>query len=150
MTTWGLWLIGFAVSVGVGSIVIRPFMSHFDKYIQKMAEEHGEQLDREVWNLWLPAWFTGLIERFAFTIFVAIDLPAVGALMAAWIGAKMFDNWQHVLQTRAHGARSRAFLALLGNLLSMLFATLGGQICKVDLRDYATFQRSLFGPLVGP
>ena len=67
---------------------------------------------------------TGLMERFFFTILVAVKLPGVAGAMIAWIAVKMASNWNS--DNEQEDRRFNRFAALLTGLLSMSVATIGG------------------------
>jgi hypothetical protein len=77
----------------------------------------------------VPAWLTGLVERVFFTVLVAVEVPGVPTAMIAWLGAKMAANWNRQ-PGDGPAVRAGAVTALLGGLLSMLFAYVGGWICS--------------------
>jgi hypothetical protein len=53
--------------------------------------------------------------------------------MVGWLALKMATNWNHPDWKQKPSARSFAFSALLGGLVSMLFALIGGLVCAGTL-----------------
>jgi hypothetical protein len=49
--------------------------------------------------------------------------------MVAWLGVKLATNWNHPDWKDKPDTRTYAFSALLGGLVSMLFAFIGGLVC---------------------
>ncbi len=85
----------------------------------------------------VPPWFTGLVERAIFFLFVAAyDVPGITVSMMVWLGIKMAANWNRPGLTssddsdaEARRARGAIAAAVLG-LMSMGFALVGGLICR--------------------
>ena len=84
----------------------------------------------------VPPWVTGVVERLFFTCFAAFSFQAAPGAMITWIGLKMLTNWNRLSSPDAaenQKQRALAFSALLGGLVSMLFALIGGLICSRTL-----------------
>ncbi len=89
----------------------------------------------------LPSWMIGLTEGFIFTLLVGINGfgTAVAAVMAGYISIKVTTGWVTRPDDRASDNdnftrwKARVYSSLLGNLLSMSFAVLGGSICHLAL-----------------
>ena len=71
----------------------------------------------------------GLFERTLITTLVAYNVSGGGSFIAAWVAIKMALGWQRWGQGTRY-ARAAAFMALLGNAMSILFGFFGGIICK--------------------
>ena len=56
---------------------------------------------------------------------VAFNLPGVGVSMIAWIAAKMAAGWN----MEKGAQKSGRWAALMGGLMSMMSAMIGGLIC---------------------
>jgi hypothetical protein len=76
----------------------------------------------------VPVWETGTVERLFFTVAVAFGISGAVVAMIAWTAAKMATDWNRPLGERQDPAG--AFTALLGGLVSMFFALVGGLICR--------------------
>lgn len=77
----------------------------------------------------VPPWLTGVIERGFFTVLVAYDVSGAATAMMAWMGLKLATNWNRVGNTQSPELWSAwAFSALIGGIVSLLFAVLGGFI----------------------
>jgi len=78
----------------------------------------------------LPGWKVGTLERAFFTVGVGAGLPGVLTAMMLWIAAKMAADWgsrsQEIQQVEAF-----RLTALLGGLVSMLFALIGGGVVRM-------------------
>jgi len=72
----------------------------------------------------------GIFERALITTLVAYDISGGGSFIAAWVAIKMALGWQRWGQGGRY-ARAAAFMALLGNAMSILFGLGGGILCKV-------------------
>ena len=126
------WIIGFAISLGVGLVIVGLAHKWSHSYL-------GVQ--RPKGNAVAP-WLLGLVERFFFTLVVAFDVTGAAVGMMAWLAVKMGANWGRVIgdPTDQVGQMLRArqaIGALLLGLLSMTFALIGGLICnrKIPLTD---------------
>jgi hypothetical protein len=84
----------------------------------------------------VPPWLTGVTERLFFTIIVAFDISGAATAMIGWITLKLVSNWNRTSpQSPEHEQWSAwAFSALIGGLVSMLFALLGGLVCSGKLK----------------
>jgi hypothetical protein len=71
----------------------------------------------------------GTLERLFFTLIIAFDVTAAAVAMVAWLALKMATNWN---RPNASHTPTEALTGLLGGLISMLFALIGGLICKGD------------------
>lgn len=127
------WLIGLMISVILGGILTWIFLTllrvhtNLGKDPQDIADTSRP----------VPPWLTGVVERAFFTTILGLNVSGVPTAMIAWIGLKMVTNWN---REGAHPAPSDfvkqtrwirgAFTALLAGLVSMLFAALGGVICR--------------------
>ncbi|HKO42994.1 MAG TPA: hypothetical protein VJU84_06885 [Pyrinomonadaceae bacterium] len=74
-----------------------------------------------------PAWLIGTIERLFFTFIVAFEISATAVAMIAWLTTKMVTGWNR--PGAANVTSEGALTALLGGLISMFFALIGGLIC---------------------
>lgn len=128
------WTVGLIVSLGVGWLFTGCFLKGLQNYIERRSllqalqasirarpKEEGEKV---------PPSLTGLIERLFFTMMVATDISGTAVAMITWIFAKMVTNWNRLGR---EVPVSRAFSALLAGLVSMLFALIGGMICRGTL-----------------
>ncbi len=89
-----------------------------------------KRTDKEV-----PGWVTGSVERLFFTVLVGLGVLGVPALMLVWLGLKMATNWNHPTWKDKPETRAYALSALLGGLVSMLFALIGGLLIGWLLPD---------------
>jgi len=117
--------LGLLISVHIGAL--------FTFWLNWAVEEHDEKLLKaEKPNV--PSCLTGYIERFIFTVVIALvgtaNLLSVGGLMGGWLGLKLAANWQ---QKKSDFARARGILALINGLTSMFFAFLGGLIASTQI-----------------
>jgi hypothetical protein len=75
----------------------------------------------------------GAFERTFFTVLIAFQIPAVGAGLMLWVTVKMLSGWNRLAED-SFEARVRSFNALMMNLISLLFAVLGGLIIHGDIQ----------------
>ena len=128
------WFFGLGVfALGLGWLSIYFFLEIVHIHIKAKADERGEQkvYDDVIKPLDVPSWLVGLMERTFFTVLVASNVSATALAILAWVTLKMAFSWKIVWGERESiTVRSLAFSALLANLFSMLFALIGGLICR--------------------
>ena len=131
------WFFGLGVfALGLGWLSIYFFLEIVRTHIKAKAGERGEQkaYDDVMKPLDVPSWLVGLMERTFFAVLVASNVSATALAILAWVALKMAFSWNIVWRERESiTVRSLAFSALLANLFSMLFALIGGLICRGGL-----------------
>lgn len=125
------WIIGFFVSLLLGHYAARKFRDLRNRHIKNVSTDHeaiNRQNEQSLNSDILPIW-TGLIERFFFTLIVAFDISGAAVAMMGWLGAKMAVNWN---RQPGDNPVNRAFsmTALQTGVVSLLFALIGGLICR--------------------
>lgn len=128
------WFFGLGIfALGLGWLYTCLFLKGIRSYIETKAMRRNET---EIYNeimpsLDVPSWLIGLTERTFFVFLVAFELSAVAVAMIGWLTVKMLYNWNILSDGKKNiTVRSLAFSALLANLISMLFALIGGLICR--------------------
>lgn len=134
MALFSRWFFGLGIfALGIGWLSTFILVSVLDSYIQSKAAERKEEerYDKLVVAPDIPSWLVGLVERTFFTILVAFNVSATAVAMIAWVTVKMLYSWDIAWSERGNiTVRSLVLSALLGNLVSMLFALIGGLICR--------------------
>jgi hypothetical protein len=125
--------IGYAISVVVG-IPITYAWSEFlfwllDGYVPRTPKEVEAGRVAASERIWWIAIMVGIFERVLITTLVAHDVSGGGSFIAAWVGLKMVSGWQE-WSSGTRYARAAAFMALLGNAMSILFGLVGGFSAK--------------------
>ena len=133
MEPFARWFFGLGVfALGIGWLCTSIFLKGMRSYIETKALRRNET---EIYNemitpLDVPSWLIGLTERTFFVILVAFELSAAAIALIGWLTVNMLYNCNILLFEKQNiTVRSLAFSALLGNLISMLFALIGGLIC---------------------
>jgi hypothetical protein len=139
-----LWIIGLFVSLIVGQFAAGVLTVKLRQYLHKKPQFKIRPIGDE-WRLYagidfypplkesersVPIWLTGPMERLFFTLIVAFQLSGAAIAMVAWITIKMFTSDTKRKERHAEDAFPFQFTGLLGNLTSMLFALVGGLICR--------------------
>jgi hypothetical protein len=128
------WFFGLGVfALGLGWLLIYFFLEIVHIHIKAKAGERGEEkaYDEVMKPLDVPSWLVGLVERTFFAVLVAFNVSATALAILTWIALKMAFSWNIVWREKGSiTLRSLAFSALLANLFSMLFALIGGLICR--------------------
>ena len=127
------WAAGLVVSLLIGGWATRKSLNCIRKRIKQKAEEIDEISNdryKELFGLeYFSPWITGTIERLFFTILVAFNVYGTATAMIVWIGLKIGADWLIVLQYEKKAwQRQIAFSALLGSMISLFFALIGGLI----------------------
>lgn len=113
------WVVGYSVAA-LGGVPAKLFLKRY----------RGEQEPPAV-----PAWLTGLLERFFFATLIAFRFSSVVIAMMAWLTLKLAANWG--AEGRFSGtdaspeeiARLR-LTAIVAGLISMFFAAIGGLVIR--------------------
>ena len=114
-------LAGFAISLGVALFAVPWVLEWLRKDLGDDATLPGEDLS---------GWKVGTFERAFFTVGVAAGMPGVLTAMMLWIAAKMAAHWG-ARSEQAHDLEARRLTALLGRLVSMRFALIGGGVVRM-------------------
>lgn len=116
------WVIGLIFSIGLGLVT-----GCFVNWLRHTKLGLPKRSDTVV-----PPPLTGSLERLFFTILVGLNVPGFPIAMMAWLAVKMATNWNRPTPTggEPRDVRLWSFSGLLGGLVSMLFALLGGFICQ--------------------
>ena len=118
------WMAGFFVSLVFGGIVTQ----YYARRVRKLIGDQDPQ-----YRILIPI-SIGVVENLFFTIGVAFNLSGVMVAMVAWMGAKMAAHWGKESQEhRVLNIVTVRFLVLVGTMISLLFAMIGGLICAGKL-----------------
>jgi hypothetical protein len=129
------WIVGLIFSLGLGGWLtpkslncIREKIKEKAKQIDKIGDDEYEEF---VGLEYFSPQITGTIERLFFMILVAFNVSGTATAMVAWITVKMATDWLVVLKDgKESWQRKLAFSALLGSMISLFFALIGGLICR--------------------
>ena len=132
-----LWIHGSVVALVLGHLWTVTALHLIRNYVYGRTLKRQEQIAAiYIDSLALPGWAVGTIERVFFGALVAFDISATAAGMVTWILVKMATDWHRILgsgQQNAdpmYGPRSLAFGSLLGSMISLFFALIGGMVCR--------------------
>jgi hypothetical protein len=118
------WTIGLLFSLVVGDIITRLFLKVLRRWLGTSPKPRLSRDSKEV-----PPWLTGAVERLFFTVLIGFETSGAPTAMIGWLALKLATNWNYPDWKEKPDARTFAFSALLGGLISMLFALLGGLMC---------------------
>jgi hypothetical protein len=114
------WPAGLFVSLVFGGIVTQ----YYARKVKKLIGDEDPN-----YRILIPL-SIGVVESLFFTIGVAFNLSGVMIGMVAWMGAKMAAHWGKESQEhQVSNIVTVRFLVLVGTMLSLLFAMIGGLIC---------------------
>jgi hypothetical protein len=150
------WVIGLGFSLTVGHIVTAASLVFLRRYIERREEEweqfspkqkrrallgldfyppveekyHLPKADKKAPERHVKPLIPGLLERLFFTVIIAFEVSGAAVGMVTWIALKMLASRKY----REERAGEEGFpsglpfeyAGLVGNLLSMLFALVGG------------------------
>lgn len=123
METLVRWLVGLIFALGVGQVTTWYFL----RWLRGRLKLNVLHSDTD--ELPVPGWLVGVVERLFFVVAVAFNVSGAAIAMIAWIAVKMVTNWNRVGQIPPESPRA-ALTGLIGGLVSMLFALIGGLICS--------------------
>ena len=121
-------IIGFSISLGLGHLLTPIFL-------KQIREDLFKKLNKryEIPNYGSLDWLVGLLQRFFFTIIVAFDVGGAAVAMISWILVKMATNWHIIARSKDEPlVRGVALSSLMGSLISLSFALVGGLVASVD------------------
>lgn len=122
------WIIGLVVSLLIGH-----FLTDYSlKYIRKKYSIF-KYPDNE--KTLIPAYLTGLIERFFFTFIVAFDVSGTAIAMLVWMTLKLTRNLE-ILKEVDREKNESIYSGILGSMISLFFALIGGLIIRYYAIDY--------------
>lgn len=121
------WVVGLIFAIIIGGIGTGLFL-----YVLRGALGLGPK-PKEKTIKRVPPWLTGIVERLVFVVLVGLDIAGTAPAMMGWLAIKLATNWNRKDMETVTSARPFSFTALLAGLISMLFATLGGMICRGKL-----------------
>ena len=122
------WTIGLVFSLVVGGITTWLFLKVLRLWLGIPPKPRLSDGSKGV-----PPWLTGATERFFFTVLIGFNVPGAPTAMIGWLALKLATNWNHPDWKEKPNARTFALSALLGGLVSMFFALLGGLVCARTL-----------------
>ena len=123
-----LWILGFCISLGLGWYLTGEFLERLRNHIDEEAKKDEEFKD--IPDIYVSAPLIGIIERTFFTVLVAFDVSGTAIAMIGWVTLKLTQNWHLLAKEPSIYGRSLAFITILGNIVSMFFALVGGLICR--------------------
>lgn len=119
-------IIGFSISLGLGTWLTPIFLNQIREDLFKKLNDRYE----------IPSygsldWLIGVLERGFFTIIVAFNVSGAAIAMISWIIVKMATNWHIIARSGKPLERGVALSLLLGSMISMSFALIGGLVATV-------------------
>jgi hypothetical protein len=137
-----LWFfIGYLVSLYLGGKIIPTVLEKIKNKILEGARKDNEIIpETYLFELFISGKTLGYYERALFTLLIAFNISGTASGMFAYVTLKMIIDWMNII-TKDHehierkGVRSLIFRSLIGSLISMLFAVIGGLICGL-YKDY--------------
>jgi len=127
------WAAGLFVSLVIGGLATSGLLDWIRKKIKEKAKAKDEICEDDYKKFfghrYFSPWITGTIERLFFTILVAFNVSGTATAMIVWISVKMAVDWLIVIKDeREQWKRQMASSALLGSMISLFFALMGGLI----------------------
>lgn len=122
------WVIGLLFSLLGGGVACWAFLKTLRLWLGVPPKPRLTEGSKGV-----PPWLTGVVERLFFTVLVGLEVSGAPTAMVGWLALKLATNWNHPDWKDKPNARTFALSALLGGLVSMFFAMIGGLICAGTL-----------------
>ncbi len=131
------WVAGLVVSLVLGEWLTRKSVD----YITEEMKERGKEIDiisdyqyKAFWGLpYFSSRITGTIERLVLTILVAFDAFGLAIAMVVWISVKVTTDRLAFKDGKEAWQKQLPFSALLGSMISLSFAFIGGLICRLGI-----------------
>ncbi|MBU8933552.1 MAG: hypothetical protein KOO62_06055 [candidate division Zixibacteria bacterium] len=134
----GLWIVGLLIALLLGKLTglilkrIRKSLACGDPQMCDYYNDNPVAAPRKGW--YMGSTFgkdsNALWERAFFVIVVAFDVGGAAVAMVAWTAAKGFLSHPKGNRQPAVIELNRCTTGILGSLISMLFALIGGLICR--------------------
>jgi len=126
---------GLFFSLVIGEWVTTKFLNWIKGKIRENARRIDNIEDDEFESFSSNEYFspriTGTLERLFFAVLVGFDVSGTAIAMILWVAVKMTTEWFTVIQEQKEAWKGQiAFSALLGNVVSLLFALAGGLIFR--------------------
>ena len=122
------WTIGLLFSLIAGGVITDLFLRLLRHWLGVPPKPRLNDGSKGI-----PSWLTGAVERLFFAGLIGLEVSGVPTAMVGWLALKLATNWNHPDWKERPNARTFAFSALLGGLVSMFFALLGGLMCASKL-----------------
>ncbi|HYA93109.1 MAG TPA: hypothetical protein VEK32_16600 [Thermodesulfobacteriota bacterium] len=126
---------GLFFSLVIGEWVTTKFLNWIRGRIKENAKQIDNVEDHEFesfsGNEYFPPRITGTLERLFFVLLVGFDVSGTAIAMILWVAVKMAAEWFSVIQEQREAWKMQVvFSALLGNVVSLLFALVAGLVFR--------------------
>jgi len=132
--------LGYLISLYLANNIIQGVIDQLYDHIQKQAENDGEPIPNLYsQQLYISGKKIGVYERGLFTGLIAYHISGVATAMFVYITVKMTIDWLNLLRRdeadhwKVKAVRSLVFRTLIGNIMSMGFAFIGGLIFRFGI-----------------
>jgi hypothetical protein len=126
---------GLFFSLVIGEWVTTKFLTWIRGKVKENARQidniENDEFESFSGNEYFPPRITGTLERLFFAVLVGFDVSGTAIAMILWVALKMTAEWLSVIQEQREAWKLQTvFSALLGNVVSLLFALVGGLIFR--------------------
>jgi hypothetical protein len=129
------WLVGLlGVSLLLGSVCSYVVWDQLRRFFARTAQRQDWQVGQAAGRIPVQPILIGVLERLFFTILIAFNVSGVAAGLGTWILVKMVSGWNRLAGGDEVWRRMLAFNGLINNLVSLLFAIIGGLIANGTIR----------------
>ena len=145
------WILGLLISLLIGHYVTKKILNLLRSHVgcddeamtrflashalnrnNSTNETHSDDPDVLELNQ-VPPGLQGVLERFFFTIIIAFNVSGAAVAMMGWLAVKMVTNLNRGDLPSRPIVRARALTGLIGGLVSLTFALIGGLICWLKI-----------------
>jgi hypothetical protein len=128
-------LFGLFFSLVIGEWVTSKFLIWIRGKVKENARRidniEDDEFESFSGNQYFPPRITGILERLFFAALVGFDVSGTAIAMILWVALKMATEWFSVIQEQREAWKMQiVFSTLLGNVVSLLFALVGGLIFR--------------------
>lgn len=120
-----------ALIVGTAATTIAVYLMH--KWADSKETDEGVPADKRTEKMSLRIHLlAGLLERLVFVLLIVANVSAAGAFIGTWVLAKIATGWNRYTDSAIH-FRRRAYIGLIGSLISVFFALFGAILWDPDM-----------------
>lgn len=132
-----------ALGLGVGVLIAEPIVYYLMKLLEVWGDCVAEERKSIRWKRHVVLHATGTLERLAYILLLVSNASAAGAFIGTWILAKVGTGWNLRQQLSKQDEEAsidkrsrRAFISLVGSLLSVLFSLLGVYLWRPEYFEF--------------
>lgn len=125
-------ILGLGIGVFVAGFIVDGSLRLLEKWgACSIPDSEAKNCGRRV-----VEYATGFLERLVYILLLVSEISAAAAFIGTWILAKVVTGWNQDMnetdRKEKQRVNRRAFVSLLGSLISLLFALLGAYLWRPE------------------